>query len=730
MIPGAICSASRAERSLPVSATARFAVLPLWLILCLLPALRLQGAAIRAFPGAEGAGAYAAGGRGGDVYHVINLLDEDTNGTVIPGSLHYGIKNATGPRTIVFDVGGWIQLSYGLDIFATNLTIAGQTAPGSGIGVQYFDISPQANDLIIRYLHCATGYGSYNGSNANDCITIETGTNVILDHVSTQFGGDETISATHEPMNLTVQWCILSDSLNFQNHGYGSLIAPSNSGCRISWHHNLYSNNDGRTPRAGSRGYATNFVFDYVNNVNYNWGSQGDWGCWAVVGGNPDVETLNENFVNNYAIAGASSTGTKAKVIMSSNFATSSVYQSGNLLDSDLDTNRNGVNLGWAMFSGTFTQMSSPFPIDPTNAVTTTDATTAYLQVLCKAGAYLNRDSADLRAVNYVRTQTGTNINYPTDVGGFPVLTNGLLAKDTDQDGMPDYWENAVGLNPNVADNNLNQYGDGYTALENYLNWLAAPHAVVNGNGILNVDLRTMMGQSGNTLSFTAGNPTNGTVTLLGDSYTAQFVPTTNYTGLASFDFTSTDVGTGTNLGSTTLVVVVTPTNTAPVLYLPPPASIAAGSTLSTTFGASDSDQPPQTLTFSAFNLPAGATLNPANGKLSWRPAISQVGTNIIGIMVSDSGSPSLSSAIQYYTVVVTSPKSPSFQSITLTNNHVSLVVTGSYGPDYYVQTSTNLTVPGNWITVFGTNSPILPLHWTDTKSPTSNLFYRVLLGP
>ena len=205
--------------------------------------------------------------------------------------------------------------------------------------------------------------------------------------MSASFGGDETISATHSPWNLTVQWCLMSDSLNFQNHGYGSLIAPELSGTRISWHHNLYSNNDGRVPRVGSRLFTTNFVFDYVNNVTYNWGTAGDWGCWGVVGGNPNEETLDINFINNYAVAGANTTGSangapRASAALTSNFATTRIYQSGNLIDSDRNAIRNGTNAVWSNFRGTYVQMPSLFAIDPTNAISATDANTAYLQVL------------------------------------------------------------------------------------------------------------------------------------------------------------------------------------------------------------------------------------------------------------------------------------------------------------------------------------------------------------
>jgi pectate lyase len=704
----------------------------LWVCLLLGTCLASEGwAAIRAFPGAEGAGAYSTGGRGGDVYHVTNLSDEDGTGTAIPGSLRYGIKFATGPRTIVFDVGGMIELTGSLKVDKPNLTIAGQTAPGDGIGAKNYPISMEANNLILRYFRARTGYGSYNGSNANDCVQIYTGTNMIVDHVSGSFGGDETISATHSPWNLTVQWCLMSDSLNFQNHGYGSLIAPETSGTRISWHHNLYANNDGRTPRVGSRLFATNFVFDYVNNVNYNWGTSGDWGCWAVVGGNPNEETVDVNFINNYSIAGTNASSSTARnTAMSSNFATSRIYQSGNLIDSDRNTVRNGANTGWSMFRGTYTQMVSPFPIEPTNAITTTDATTAYVNVLYKAGASLARDSADVRAFNYVRYQTGSIINFPAQVGGFPTLTNAPAAKDTDSDGMPDYWEVAAGLNPAVVDNNLDRNGDGYTELEDYLNWLAGPHATGNAGADFDVDLRKLNGSSTTNLTFTVGNPTNGTVSLLGDGFTARFSAPGEFMGFASFDFTATDVATGITMDTTTVSIIVTASNTPPAVNALPDRTITAGSTLNTTFSATDADQPPQTLTLSMPNLPAGATFNPVTGGLNWRPGMAQAGTNILAIVVTDNGSPSLVST-QNYTVIVNLPKIPGIQSASLVNGRFSLVVTGSFNPDYLIKASTNLASSSNWVTVFSTNSPLLPLRWTDNNA--SNFvrrYYRVQLAP
>jgi hypothetical protein len=174
----------------------------------------------------------------------------------------------------------------------------------------------------------------------------------------------------------------------------------------------------------------------------------------------------------------------------------------------------------------------------------------------------------------------------------------------------------------------------------------------------------------------------------------------------------------------------MTATNTPPAVNALPDRTITAGSTLNTTFGATDADQPPQMLTLSMPNLPAGATFNPVTGGLSWRPGMAQAGTNLLAIVVTDNGSPSLVST-QNYKVIVNLPKTPGIQSASLVNGRFSLVVTGSFNPDYLIKASTNLASSSNWVTVFSTNSPLLPLRWTDNNA--SNFvrrYYRVQLAP
>ena len=191
---------------------------------------------------------------------------------------------------------GTINLLSPLEIGTPNLTIAGQTAPGNGICVTGARTMLRgqnayiANNTIVRYMRFRNGSDPIN--DADDSFSISAGNNIMIDHVSASWGSDENLSITGIANNVTVQWSLISEALNANNHGYGSLIAPELPGTRITLHHNLYADDAGRTPRAGTRNYVTDFVFDYRNNVNYNWGTRGDWGGWGVVGSSDNEETL------------------------------------------------------------------------------------------------------------------------------------------------------------------------------------------------------------------------------------------------------------------------------------------------------------------------------------------------------------------------------------------------------------------------------------------------------
>jgi len=454
-----------------------------------------------AFPGAEGYGCYATGGRGGDVYHVTNLTDSVTNPQ--PGSLRYGLLTATGPRTIVFDISGYIDLSARLQYSSDNITIAGQTAPGDGITLRHWDVRPYlADNGIIRYIRVRVGHYPDQESpppempihGGLDALSVEGCKNFIIDHVSASWGVDEIASITGDSNDITVQWCFLVEPLNVHSHAYISLLRPAMTG-KFTHHHNLYTDCIQRLTRFGN--YNDNVVdqYDWVNNVGYNWGSQSTYSydnnlLWDYVvreGGTAgtDGEFVNLNFIRNYFIKGPNTgSGTAANAGYDctgiSNPSHRKIWGENNYWDPDKDAQHDGTDVGWSV-TGAYTAMTGRHPI--TSPLTIDTAPVAYDRVLNYGGNWLVRDSADIRIVNEVRTRTGAIINTEADVGGFPVLNSVSRPAgfDTDGDGMPTAWEEARWwLNPNDAnDRNGDNDNDGYTNLEEYLNYL-----VVWQNGI------------------------------------------------------------------------------------------------------------------------------------------------------------------------------------------------------------------------------------------------------
>ena len=205
----------------------------------------------------------------------------------------------------------------------------------------------------------------------------------------------------------------------------------------------------------------------------------------------------------------------------------------------------------------------------------------------------------------------------------------------------------------------------------------------------------------------------------------------TTYLYQYSFPLNSSKTFTGFTLPNNPNVIMmaalitVSPSNTSPTLAAISNYNITADSTLVFTNTASDTDQPPQLLTFAVSSGPAGANVDPYSGVFTWRPTIAQTGTNSVAIVVSDNATPSLS-ATQTFNVVVTRPAQPSMQQLTATNSQFQSLITGPSGPDYYVQASGDLS---NWTTIHTNLSATVPFLWSDTNR-FSKRFYRVLLGP
>jgi hypothetical protein len=416
-----------------------------------------------AFPGAEGFGQFTTGGRGGRVVKVTNLDDDG------PGSLRAALRMDV-PRTVVFDVSGVIELEREIVLKNGRVTIAGQSAPGDGITLKNHGLVIKADEVIVRYIR------SRPGSDAGvetDAISVSAGHNVIIDHCSTSWGTDETLTVSPSNKNglrsidkVTVQWSIISESLNDSvhskgRHGYGSLVRGS-AGARYSFHHNLWAHHQARMPRPGNYVDAKTDpegpLFDFRNNVFYNWGG-------ASSGYNADTESrIRYNFVNNWYQRGPDSTKSLA---FDEGNPLAEPYFSGNAMNGEVPANPwSLVRFADDRVAGT----PKPFPVAPVETQAVEDA---YEAVLRHAGASLVRDTVDRRVIGHVHTGTGMLIDTVSEVGGWPESRSDVPEPDQDGDGMPDAWEMERDLNPDdPEDGKLDPDGDGYTNLEEYLNGL------------------------------------------------------------------------------------------------------------------------------------------------------------------------------------------------------------------------------------------------------------------
>ncbi len=397
-----------------------------------------------AFPGAEGFGAYAKGGRGGKVLFVTNLNDAG------PGSLRAAI-DAKGPRTVVFRVGGTIELKKRLQIREPFITIAGQTAPGDGIclkGAQDTLMLLNTHDVIIRYLRVRTGYTGDKDENEGDSISVYNSQNFIIDHCSTSWGTDETLSCTQNCDRYTVQWCIIAEGLDYYGHSMGSILA----GDRSTWHHNLYAHCGTRNPR-----FSGLCRCDFRNNVIYDWRSAAGYGDFRAL-----------NYVNNCLKPGPSTTQKPPRFITGDSYVLpGSLFASGNVIDGWPEISTDNTR-GSVFALETFANAPHQFPPVDTQA-----APEALNSVLEKAGAdWPKRDAIDMRLVREVREGTGKVVKYEREAGEWPAYAAGEPPLDSDQDGIPDEWETAHGLNPQDSADGGQAGADGYTNLEHYLNSL------------------------------------------------------------------------------------------------------------------------------------------------------------------------------------------------------------------------------------------------------------------
>ena len=507
------------------------------------PSMAQQVEKTPAFPGAEGFGRYTTGGRWGKVYHVTNLND---NG---PDSFRAACE-ATGPRTIVFDVAGTIHLETPLELKNGNVTIAGQTAPGDGICIADAPFQIEANNVIIRYMRFRLGNKyvktEYEEGEENadgwDGLGGMDKENIIVDHCSVSWSIDECLSI-YGVRNATVQWCIAAQSLQASGHSKGAHGYGGNwGGSGVTYHHNLLAHHESRVPRLGPR-YTTQLDerLDMRNNVFYNWAGLGCYGG----------EAMNVNIVNNYYKPGPGTAKRDAKTIQRRIAAIGvrtneyvqqyddyapTLHKWGTFyIDGNVNTKYDDVtkdNWTYGVYNQTkndesvdFTytedvkkQMKLEEPIEFVH-VTTHSANDAYNRVIRYAGCSKVRDSYDDFIINETEnglaTYTGSGYedggkhydnnpgmintpednrpaDAPADWSPWPELTYvpGSVATDTDGDGMPDDYEIANKLDPKNPDDGAEDSGNGYTNLEVYLNSLVADitEGQLEGGEVMGVD--------------------------------------------------------------------------------------------------------------------------------------------------------------------------------------------------------------------------------------------------
>ncbi|MCD8089376.1 MAG: Ig-like domain-containing protein [Clostridiales bacterium] len=427
-----------------------------------------------AFEGAEGGGRFTSGGRGGEVYIVTSLEDYDPETEKpIKGTLRDAVSGSN--RIIVFNVSGVITLKDTLRISSKNLTIAGQTAPGDGITVTGYDTNiSNAENIIIRYMRFRPGADNIFDGDSMDAIWGRSAKNVMVDHVSTSWSTDETMSI-YRCENMTVQWSIVAESLTMSGHtkgrhGYGAIMGGYNT----TYHHNLIANHTSRNPRMGGGTPEADdndhiALFDLVNNVIYNWGFNGCYG-----GGRAQI-----NFMNNYLKAGPGTRDSVENQIIDAGEGNKPgyFYVNGNVLEGNSEvTNDNSLGIKISDAAADWTEIvDTKFQMDGNSAeaLTVTDAETAYNEVIEKAGAtYPKRDALDARILTEVKNGTGQFANRHEDVGGLPYTESVVREEswDTDNDGIPDSWESANGLDPNDPTDSVKIAENGYANIENYFN--------------------------------------------------------------------------------------------------------------------------------------------------------------------------------------------------------------------------------------------------------------------
>lgn len=482
-----------------------------------------------AFPGAEGYGRYAIGGRGGVVYHVTSL-----SGGLEPGTLLYGLVEMSEPRYIVFDVSGTIELDFKSRFVKPYAYIAGQTAPGKGICIKASNINI-GSDVICRHMRFKRGLGVY-GENTGNAMGMSGADHAIVDHCTAAWGTDETVSG-RGAKNISFQYNVISEALGIAghknyadgtNHGFAATI----DGKVGSYHHNLLVNCNGRNWSMGGGMDGENRAIgqmDIFNNVVYNWcGRTTDGGCHEV------------NFVNNYYKMGPDTKRTQLFTQQYENVghieSKWQAYIAGNIRENKnhtLTQDKYGDTYNYTLSNGatdpntrTDQYAYKTFVNEPffESFATIHTAKNAMKIVTSYSGATMPmRDEHHLRnireTVDGTYTYVGSKSKIKGEIDTEEDIKEHAAGKgwetypeeqratdwDTDQDGMPDWWEQCVGSNASVANQNDDPNGDGWTLLEDYLDFMAHPYLVIAPNGQGSIDLKQhfagFFGQNGKSVT-------------------------------------------------------------------------------------------------------------------------------------------------------------------------------------------------------------------------------------
>lgn len=432
--------------------------------------------AIPAFPGAQGFGSETIGGRGGKVIHVTNLNNTGS------GSFRDACR-ATGSRIVVFDVGGTIILNEDVSIDNPFITIAAQTAPG-GICLRRAALCIRTHDVIVRGLRVRPGNEDGGPSLGNrDALKIEGEVdeanpkdyNIIVDHCSFSWSTDEIFSIWTVAKNITISWCIFTEPLNCTSHAYGILLGPGSS--HITIHHNLISHTMARSPNIGGGNAIrpelkpASFI-EVCNNVIYDWAYEGATIESGIDGKNKGPQLIH--FINNYWIKGPLLRNREPSIRAADTHEDSRLYVKGNIgivrtslgepESNIMRSNSQGRYSDSELFGKSFVPVDSY--LESYNVVLGLEGKGAGARVP-------EHDAVDSRAISDVKNRTGVVPNNPSEVGGWPELGGMLKLEDSDNDGMPNSWEVAYGLDPNnSADANLDKDTDGYLNIEEYINGL------------------------------------------------------------------------------------------------------------------------------------------------------------------------------------------------------------------------------------------------------------------